>query len=162
MIENIDIFDHERFMKEALEEAEEAGKRGDLPVGAVIIHNQQIISRGSNRTKTSDSQVAHAEIDAIHKCTSFFNENATDCIIYTTVEPCIMCLSTIVMANIRSVVYAAKDHYMDMDTFIHANPYIKKRIHHYKDGVLEGESHRLLNKYSPFMAEIVINGRKPI
>ncbi|MFD1017641.1 nucleoside deaminase [Thalassobacillus hwangdonensis] len=153
--------EHEYYMSEALKEAEEAGKRGDLPVGAVIVHKHTIVARGSNKIETMDSRVAHAEMIAIQSCAAYLKKHQEECILYTTVEPCIMCLSTIVMANIRHVVFATKDHYMAMDRFIASNPYIEKRIHTYESGILEDKSQHLLKTYSPYMAEVVINGRKP-
>ncbi|WP_042375043.1 nucleoside deaminase [Neobacillus jeddahensis] len=161
MITNFHEFDHHFFMKEALKEAEEAGKRGDRPIGAVIVHNGTILSRGSNRIDTMDSELAHAEINAMNQCASYLRKHARECILYTTVEPCMMCLSTITLANIRNVVFSVKDKYMEMAHFIDSTPYIKKRLHHYQGGVLAEESERLLRTYSPFMAEVVLHGRKP-
>ncbi|WP_268892795.1 deaminase [Geobacillus sp. TFV-3] len=84
-----------------------------------------------------------------------------ECVLYTTVEPCIMCLSTIVMANIRHVVFAVKDQYMNMDPFIASNPYIKDRLYHYVGGVLKEVSEKLIQTYSPYMYQIVLQGKKP-
>lgn len=153
--------DHDFFMREALKEAKEAGEWGDLPVGTVIVHADKIISRGSNWIETADNYILHAEIDAIHKCASFLKKHARECVLYTTVEPCIMCLATIVMANIRHVVFAVKDQYMNMDPFIASNPYIKDRLYHYVGGVLKEESEKLIQTYSPYMYQIVLQGKKP-
>jgi tRNA(adenine34) deaminase len=161
LLTNFDEFDHEYFMQEALKEADEAGTRGDRPIGAVIVHNGTIIARGSNRINTMDSNLAHAEINAMNACASYLRKHAPDCILYTTVEPCIMCLSTIVLANIRNVVFAVEDKYMDMAHFVDSNQYIKKRLHHYLGGVLNEESIGLLKTHSPFMAEVVLKGRLP-
>jgi tRNA(adenine34) deaminase len=161
MIKDFHMFDHDFFMQEALCEAEEAGKRGDRPIGAVIVHNGKIVSRGSNRIYTMDNEIAHAETIAINQCASYLKKHAEECIIYTTVEPCMMCLTTIVMANIRNVVFSIEDKYLNMAQFIDSTPYIKKRLHHYLGGVLVEESAHLLKSYSPFMAEVVLNGRKP-
>ncbi|MEH7095357.1 nucleoside deaminase [Neobacillus vireti] len=161
MIANFHDFDHSFFMREALKEAEEAGKRGDRPIGSVIVHNGLIIARGSNRINTMDSELAHAEINAMNQCAAFLRKHAGECILYTTVEPCMMCLSTIVMANIRQVVFSINDKYMEMDQFIENVPYIKKRLHQYVGGTLAEESKLLLKSYSPFMAEVVLNGQKP-
>lgn len=162
MLTNFRQLNHQHYMQEALKEAKEAGERGDRPIGAVIVHNDgKIIARGSNRSNTLNSNVAHAENSAIHLCASFLMENAEDCVLYTTVEPCIMCLTTIVMANIRNVVFAIEDKYMNMEQFINSNPYIKARLHHYLGGILQEESEEIIRTYSPFMTEVVINGRKP-
>ena len=160
MLVNFQEIDHKLFMNEALIEAEKAGIRGDRAIGAVIVHQNKIIARGSNQIESADSNLIHAEIDAMNQCSSFLRKSARECVIYTTVEPCIMCLSTIVMANIRSVVYATEDKYMNMKPFIHSNPYIEKRVHNYLGGVLEGRSIELLKKSSPEIAEVVQYGQR--
>ncbi|WP_053074931.1 nucleoside deaminase [Ornithinibacillus californiensis] len=157
---DINQLDHTFFMSEALKEAEEAGKRGDRPIGAVIVYDNNIIARGSNRIETGSSNLKHAEIDAMKQCASFLQDHARECIIYTSVEPCIMCLSTIVMANIRNVVFAIDDKYMNMKPFIRSNPYIEKRVHKYLGGVLAEESVEILKRYSPEMAEVILHGRR--
>jgi tRNA(adenine34) deaminase len=161
LLANFHEYNHQSFMEEALKESEEAGKRGDRPIGTVIVHNGTIISRGSNRINTMDSELAHAEINALNQCASYLRKHARECVLYTTVEPCMMCLSSITLANIRNVVFAVEDKYMDMAQFIESNPYIKKRLHNYLGGVLKAESTKILKTYSPFMAEVVLNGRKP-
>ncbi|MFD2044284.1 nucleoside deaminase [Ornithinibacillus salinisoli] len=160
MLKNFDTLDHQTFMKEALIEAEKAGIRGDRPIGSVIIHNGVIIARGANSIETADSNVAHAEINTINKNASYLRKHARECIIYSTVEPCVMCLSTIVMANIRNIVFAVEDKYMDMEPFIASNPYIKQRVHNYVGGVLEDESIDILKRYSPEAAEVVLHGQR--
>ncbi|WP_010098230.1 nucleoside deaminase [Ornithinibacillus scapharcae] len=156
----MDNLDHKYYMLEALKEAEKAGKRGDRPIGSVIVHQDTIIARGSNRIETANSNLLHAEIDAMHQCAAFLKEHAQDCIIYTTVEPCIMCLTTIVMANIRNIVFAIEDKYMNMKPFIASNPYIEKRVHSYLGGVLANDSVRILKAYSAEAAEVILHGRK--
>ncbi|MEQ2525235.1 nucleoside deaminase [Robertmurraya yapensis] len=156
-----DELDHQYYMGEALKEANEAGQRGDRPIGAVIVYDGKIISRGSNRIETKSSNIAHAETNAMHNCAAFLNKHARECVIYTTVEPCIMCLTTIVMANIRHVVFSVEDKYMKMELFINSNPYIKERLYHYMGGILQDESSKLIKTYSPFMAEVVLNGTRP-
>jgi tRNA(adenine34) deaminase len=156
----IDFFeiDHVPFMKEALKEAEKAGKIGDRPIGAVIVHNGKIISRGSSGNKTQKSDIAHAETAAMYGCASYLKEYGRECILYTTVEPCVMCLATAVLANIRSIVFAVKDNYMNTKTIIDSNPYIKARIHNYVSGILESESIRILKKYAPEDVQILQKG----
>lgn len=160
MIYNFSEINHIEFMKEALREADEAGKRGDRPIGAVIVHNGKIIGRGSNRFNSMENEVAHAENTAIFSCSAYLKKYARECILYTTVEPCIMCLSTIVMANIRNVVYSVEDKYMNMGSFIHSNPYIKERLHNYLGGVLEEESINIIRTHSPFVAKVILEGKK--
>ena len=160
MVSNFDEINHALFMKEALKEADEAGQRGDIPIGAVIVHKGIIIARGSNRLNTMESHVAHAENTAIIQCASYLTRHGRECILYTTVEPCIMCLSTAVMANIRNIVFALEDKYMNMKPFINSNPYITKRIHNYLGGIMESESLTLIEKYAPNDARIITTGVK--
>ncbi|MFC4411775.1 nucleoside deaminase [Chungangia koreensis] len=148
--------DHEKFMALALVEAEKAGKRGDLPIGAVIVHNGKVISKGSNRKHTKQSLVAHAEIDAIHSCAPYLKEQNNECVIYTTLEPCIMCLSTIITANITTVYFALEDRYMRIPDYIESTPYIKERLIHYQGGILRKQSEKYLQKYAPNIAEMVL------
>lgn len=158
MLRDFDEINHIEFMKEALKEAEEAGKREDRPIGAVIVHDGKIISRGSSRYNSLESKVAHAENTAIFNCAPYLKKYGKECTIYTTVEPCIMCLTTIVMADIRNIVFALEDKYMNMKPFINSNPYIKDRIHNYLGGVLEKESIDILMAYSPEDVEIMTKG----
>lgn len=149
---------HKKYMKVALSEATKAGERGDLPIGAVIVHNGKIISHGSNHIRTKSSQVAHAEIEAIHQAAPYLQKYARECVLYTTLEPCVMCLPTIVLANIRNIVYALDDHYMETKQMISNTDYLKKRVHNYIGGVLAEESLNLLKKYDPQTAEVALYG----
>ncbi len=154
---NFNAIEHEKYMAEALKEAELAGIRGDRPIGAVIVHAGNIIARSSSRFVTMQSHVAHAENTAIFACAPYLKQHKAECIMYTTVEPCIMCLGTIVLANIRSIVFAVKDKYMQMDTYLQ-HPYMQKKIHHYVGGVSRYESLSILQKYSPWVADIILTG----
>ena len=147
-------------MRKALIEAEEAGKRGDLAIGTVIVHNKLIISSDSNRIYTKESVVSHAEVNAIHNCAPYLRKYNKECVIYTTVEPCIMCLPTIVMANISHVFYGVTDAYMNMKSFIGGNPYIKERLQTYQGGVLEKESEALIRRYSSSMGDMILTMEK--
>lgn len=158
MIINFNEINHHFYMQEALKEAEEAGKRGDTPIGSIIVHNDVIISRGSNRTFTQGNDLAHAEINAMNNCNVFLKQNALNCILYTTVEPCMMCLSTIITANIRNVVFALEDKSLEMKHFIDSNTFINKRLQNYQGGVLSDQSAQILRSYNPHMAAIMING----
>ena len=90
----MDLFqdlDHEAFMREALVEAEKALRRGDRPIGAVIVHNGQVVARGSNTFFTDHCHIAHAEMNALYAAADYVWERPCGCTIYTTVEPCVMC-----------------------------------------------------------------------
>lgn len=100
----------EMFMRKALAEAEMAGKRGEVPIGAVVVCRGRVIARAHNLTETLHDVTAHAEMQAI---TSASNElqgkYLPDCTLYVTVEPCVMCAGAIGWAQISRVVYGAPD-----------------------------------------------------
>ena len=98
----------ESYMSQALAEAKLAFARGDVPVGAVLVRNGDILGRGSN-VKTIDP-TAHAEIQAIRMAAESVNSwNLSGCDLYVTLEPCVMCAGACVNARIRNIVFGAKD-----------------------------------------------------
>lgn len=97
-------------MKQALAEAEQAYKAGEIPVGAVIVNNGRIIARAHNLTETLNDVTAHAEMQAITSAAnSLGGKYLQDCTLYVTVEPCVMCAGAIGWAQITRVVYGATD-----------------------------------------------------
>jgi tRNA(adenine34) deaminase len=97
-------------MEEALREAQRASALGEVPVGAVVVRNGQIIGRGCNRPVTSNDPTAHAEIIALREAgVALSNYRLLDCDIYVTVEPCAMCAGAITHARIRRLIYGAED-----------------------------------------------------
>ena len=140
---NFRTMDHEYFMREALKEAEISCKEGERPIGAVIIHENRIIGRGRAQPLARKSNIAHAELNAILSAEQYLYENTHgECVIYTTVEPCVMCLGAIVMANIDNVVYGLDDNWIrprDMLTL----DYVRRHIKNYAGGVLAEASARL-------------------
>lgn len=98
------------FMKEALSEAKKAFDKGEVPVGAVIVREGRIISRGHNLKETTKNPVKHAEIVAIEEaCRVVGDWRLTDCELFVTLEPCIMCCGAIVQARIEKVYFGAAD-----------------------------------------------------
>lgn len=95
----------EFYMREALIEAEKAQTHGDIPVGAVIVRDGEIIARGRNMREAQQSAILHAEIVAIQEaCRILGSWRLRDCDLYVTLEPCPMCAGAIVEAQIRTVV----------------------------------------------------------
>jgi tRNA(adenine34) deaminase len=91
-----------KFLELALNEAKLAYNKDEVPVGAVVIHNGEVIASAHNLRETSNSATAHAEILAIEKaCRVLGNWKLTDCDLYVTLEPCIMCAGAIINARIR-------------------------------------------------------------
>jgi tRNA(adenine34) deaminase len=102
--------EHERWMEFALREAEQAFKRKEVPVGAVIVQNGFIIARGYNQIESLRDPTAHAEIIAITAAAMHLgNRRIEDCTLYVTLEPCAMCAGAIVLARIPRLVYGSAD-----------------------------------------------------
>lgn len=98
------------FMQAALDEARLASDRGEVPVGAVIVHDGRIIARAGNRTITDCDPTAHAEIVALRAAASEIkNYRLLDATLYVTIEPCSMCAGAIIQARIARLVYGADD-----------------------------------------------------
>lgn len=98
------------FMEAALEEAREAARRGEVPVGAVLVMQGQIIARAGNRTITDCDPTAHAEIIALRAAArEIDNHRLTEAILYVTIEPCSMCAGAMIQARIARLVYGADD-----------------------------------------------------
>jgi len=106
----LNFFTDEYFMKEALKEAQQAFKKDEIPIGAVIVYNNKIIARGHNLTETLQDPTAHAEMQVITSATNYIGSKyLTDCSIYVTLEPCIMCAGALAWSQISKIVYAASD-----------------------------------------------------
>ena len=100
---------HEKFMKEALIEAEKSLAFDEVPVGAVIVRNEKILARAHNLKNKSNSSLAHAEILAINKASKKIqNWRLNDCDIYVTLEPCPMCASAIKQSRIKNIYYGVE------------------------------------------------------
>lgn len=100
----------ESFMNFAIEEAKLAALRGEVPVGAVIVKDRQIIARAGNRTRELNDVTAHAEILAIRKAAQMLNsERLPELDLYVTLEPCAMCAAAISFARIRRLYIGAED-----------------------------------------------------
>lgn len=101
---------HTTYMTLALKEAKKAEKKDEVPVGAVIMKDGKIISRGFNLTKTKKDPTAHAEIVVIQKAIKKIkNERFIGTTLYVTLEPCAMCAGAIIQARIPTLVFGAKD-----------------------------------------------------
>lgn len=98
------------FMQEAIAEAHAAADAGEVPIGAVAVHNSQIIGRGQNRVLRDLDPTAHAEIVAMRAAAQALgNYRLTDCELYVTLEPCAMCAGAMIHARLSRLIYAAND-----------------------------------------------------
>ncbi|MEI6142938.1 MAG: nucleoside deaminase [Mariniphaga sp.] len=106
----IEPFDDEYFMKRALAEAEQAFAEGEVPVGAIVVCQNRIISRAHNLTETLNDVTAHAEMQAITAATNLIGgKYLIDCTLYVTLEPCTMCAGALNWSQISRIVYGASD-----------------------------------------------------
>jgi len=106
MAENQD----EKWMRVALQEANLALKKKEVPVGAVVVYQDKIIGRGHNQTETLNDPTAHAEILAIGAAANYLNSwRLSEAVLYVTLEPCAMCAGAIVLSRIKRLVFGAFD-----------------------------------------------------
>ena len=99
-----------KYIKDALALAKKAGAKGEIPVGAVIVKDGEIIATGQNRRETDNNALGHAEIEAISSaCERLGRWRLDDCELYVTLEPCPMCAGAIINARIKKVVFGAFD-----------------------------------------------------
>lgn len=108
MIES--IFTDEYFMKKALNEAQEAFDKGEIPVGALIVVDNRVIAKSHNLTELLNDVTAHAEMQAITAAANFLGgKYLTGCTLYVTLEPCQMCAGALYWSQISKVVFGASD-----------------------------------------------------
>ena len=138
------MFTDEYFMKQALQEAEIAKEKTEVPVGCIIVFKDRIIARGHNLTEQLYDVTAHAEMQAITSAANFLGgKYLKNCTIYVTLEPCVMCAGALTWAQISKVVIGARD---ENRGFIN-----KKILLHSKTeiitGVLENECSTIIKEF---------------
>jgi tRNA(adenine34) deaminase len=139
------IFTEEYFMQIALLEAEDAFEKGEIPVGAVIVLDNKIIAKAHNLTQTLNDVTAHAEMQALTAASHYLGAKyLTDCVLYVTLEPCVMCAGALYWAQIGKIVYGAADpkrgYSLVNASLLHPKTKVIK-------GVLEKESQTLLEDF---------------
>jgi tRNA(adenine34) deaminase len=106
----MELFSHEYFMKKALQQATMAFERNEVPVGAIIVINNQIIAQSHNLTELLNDVTAHAEMQAVTAAANALGgKYLIDCTLYVTLEPCQMCAGALYWSQITTLVYGAKD-----------------------------------------------------
>jgi tRNA(adenine34) deaminase len=143
--------DNDFFMNAAYQEALKAFDEGEVPVGAVVVHESRIIGRGYNRMEKCADASAHAEILAIGAASSSFQSwRLSGCRIYVTLEPCLMCLGALLQSRIDSIVYAAPDPRLGaVDTFYYRQE-IERAYGYFPSitsGVLKDQCSELLTSF---------------
>lgn len=110
VFDDVTLEEKEQFMRAALALAREAAAEGEVPVGAVIVKDGEIIATGRNRREVAKQALAHAEIEAIaNACAALGGWRLSGCTLYVTLEPCPMCAGAIINARLDRVVYGAPD-----------------------------------------------------
>ena len=116
--------DDERFMALALIEAKKAAAEGEIPIGAVVVCKGRVVGRGHNLTERLGDVTAHAEMQAITAAAlTLGGKYLTDCTLYVTVEPCLMCAGAIAWSQLPRIVYGAADAKRGYSTFTARTPF---------------------------------------
>lgn len=138
------IFTDVYFMKKALQEAEMAFEKGEIPVGAIIVVANKVIARTHNLTELLNDVTAHAEMQAITSAANYLGgKYLKDCTLYVTLEPCQMCAGALYWSQITKIVYGATDEnrgYLKLGTQLHPKTVVVS-------GVLENECAELMRKF---------------
>ena len=135
----------ERYMQLAIAEARKAYTMGEVPVGCIIVADEQIVGRGHNLTETLADVTAHAEMQAITAAASTLGgKYLAQCTLYVTVEPCVMCAGAIGWAQIKRVVYGAADEKRGFSVFAPNALHPKCTV---LSGVLENECRELMQSF---------------
>ena len=138
-------FDDTYFMKQALAQAKKAYDKDEVPVGAIIVCDNQIIARAHNFTETLNDVTAHAEMQAFTSASDFLGgKYLNECTLYVTLEPCIMCGGAAYWTQLKKVVYAAKDEKRGFSSLAENILHPKTKI---ESGLLEGECSKLLSDF---------------
>ena len=139
---------HRELMTRAIELAKEAGAEGEVPVGAVIAKNGEIIAEGRNRREILKTALGHAEIEAIHRaCEKLGSWRLSGCTLYVTLEPCPMCAGAIINARLDKVVYGAYD--LKAGSVSSVTDLFNREYNHRPDvqeGFMENDCRRLLTE----------------
>jgi tRNA(adenine34) deaminase len=145
-----EVADAERWMREAIELARLAQARGEVPVGAVVVHEDAIVGRGGNAPIAGNDPTAHAEIAALRDAArTRGNYRLPDCDLYVTLEPCLMCAGAIMHARVRRLVFGARDPKTGACGSV-ADVFADARLNHHArvtGGVLAAECGALLSEF---------------
>ncbi|MBR6489545.1 MAG: nucleoside deaminase [Muribaculaceae bacterium] len=140
------VSDDERFMRLALAEAQEAASRDEVPIGAVVVCKGRVIARSHNLTEILTDVTAHAEMQALTAAQSTLGgKYLTDCTLYVTVEPCLMCAGALGWSQISRIVYGASDDDKRGYRCYCNNPFHKKTT--VTEGVLKEECSALITNF---------------
>lgn len=147
-----------RWMQTALREAEKAFDEGEVPVGAVIVRDHEIVGRGHNMVEQLQDPTAHAEIIAITAaCETLGTRVLEDCTLYVTLEPCPMCAGAIVWSRLHRLVFGAFDEKAGSASTLYNIPQ-DRRLNHFVEIVSGVEADRAAALLQDFFRKLRING----
>ncbi len=139
------VFTEEYFMKQAYKEAQKAFETGEVPVGAIIVSDNKIIAKAHNQTELLKDVTAHAEILAITSASEYLGSKyLQECIMYVTLEPCIMCAGALQWAQLGKLVFSASDEKRGFFRYGKELLHPKTKV---LQGVLEKECSQLLTDF---------------
>jgi tRNA(adenine34) deaminase len=137
-------YDDSYFMKRAVQEAQAAYDKGEIPIGAIVVIDNQIIARAHNLTETLNDVTAHAEMQAITAAANYLGgKYLINCTLYVTIEPCQMCAGALYWSQISKIIYGARDEQrgcLNMGTKLHPKTKMS-------GGVLADEASQLLKQF---------------
>jgi len=141
----MELYNDEYFMKEALKEAQKAYDLDEVPIGAVIVHDNKIIARAHNLTERLNDVTAHAEMQAITSAANYIGgKYLAECVLYVTIEPCPMCAGALGWSQVSKIVYGAKDEKKGFSKIDYNMLHPKTRVF---DGVLAEPCGELMKKF---------------
>ncbi len=141
----LSIYTDEYFMKKAIQQAEIAFDRGEIPVGAVVVADKHIIAKAHNQTEQLNDVTAHAEIIAMTAASNYLGSKyLQDCTLFVTLEPCVMCAGALYWSQIGRVVFGAEDNKRGFMRFGKGMMHPKSTISY---GVLADECSRLMTDF---------------
>ena len=142
--------DKKFFMEEALKEAKKALEKGEVPIGAVVVLGKDIVGRGYNQPITKNDPTAHAEIMALRDASmNLKNYRLKDTLVYSTLEPCLMCAGALVHARIKKLFYSASDlksGVIENNGSLMQSAFLNHKIS-YEGGILKEESSKILKNF---------------
>ena len=137
-------------MKEALMEAKKALEKGEVPIGAIVVLGEDIIGRGYNQSITKNDPTAHAEIMALRDASiNLKNYRLKDTLVYSTLEPCLMCAGALVHARVKKLFYSASDPksgVIENNGSLVQSSFLNHKMS-YEGGVLKAESSKILKNF---------------
>jgi len=147
---NLDVHQKQIFMQEALDLAHEAFQREEVPIGAILVLNNEIVGRGFNQTIAKSSVLAHAELIAIEDASkNIGNHRLVDTILFSTIEPCHMCAKAIIDARISHIIFGARE--PKSGSIVSIDNFLESTFHNhsvsFEEGILKDECMEIMQRF---------------